>query len=123
MEYIGVNSFRFSISWARFLPSKIYTHTHTYIFFFVFLKLKLICNLKFETEGRFGKVNMAGIKHYNKLINTLLHKVTLIFFNFKCFSYFISYLYALQNPICIFTYLFVCWFVCFFCFFPSPSTI
>ncbi|KAK2973009.1 hypothetical protein RJ640_005552 [Escallonia rubra] len=45
MEYVGVNSFRFSISWARVLP-----------------------------KGRFGKVNMAGIKHYNKLIDALLLK-------------------------------------------------
>ncbi|CAL5412013.1 unnamed protein product [Camellia sinensis] len=45
MENIGVNSYRFSISWARILP-----------------------------KGRFGKVNMAGINHYNDVINALLHK-------------------------------------------------
>ncbi|KAG6695229.1 hypothetical protein I3842_09G086300 [Carya illinoinensis] len=45
MDYIGVNSYRFSISWARILPN-----------------------------GRFGNVNRAGIKHYNDLINTLLRK-------------------------------------------------
>ncbi|XP_017978572.1 PREDICTED: beta-glucosidase 47 isoform X3 [Theobroma cacao] len=43
MNYIGVNSYRFSISWARILP-----------------------------KGRFGSVNKAGINHYNKLINSLL---------------------------------------------------
>ncbi|XWS15598.1 hypothetical protein CRYUN_Cryun34aG0014600 [Craigia yunnanensis] len=43
MNYIGVNSFRFSISWARILP-----------------------------KGRFGSVNKAGINHYDKLINALL---------------------------------------------------
>ncbi|XP_004293271.1 PREDICTED: beta-glucosidase 47 [Fragaria vesca subsp. vesca] len=43
MDYIGVNSYRFSISWARILP-----------------------------KGRFGKVNRAGIDHYNKLIDALL---------------------------------------------------
>ncbi|XP_039016436.1 beta-glucosidase 18-like [Hibiscus syriacus] len=43
MQRIGVNSYRFSISWARILP-----------------------------KGRFGSVNKAGIMHYNKLINTLL---------------------------------------------------
>ncbi|MBA0839642.1 hypothetical protein Goarm_005348, partial [Gossypium armourianum] len=43
MQDIGVNSYRFSISWARILP-----------------------------KGRFGSVNKAGIHHYNKLINTLL---------------------------------------------------
>ncbi|XAR65624.1 Beta-glucosidase [Bertholletia excelsa] len=45
MEYMGVNSFRFSISWARILP-----------------------------KGRFGGVNMAGIKHYNDLLDALLYK-------------------------------------------------
>ncbi|KAJ6767306.1 GLYCOSYL HYDROLASE [Salix purpurea] len=43
MEYIGVNSYRFSISWARILP-----------------------------KGRFGTANRAGINHYNKFINELL---------------------------------------------------
>ncbi|KAK8974099.1 hypothetical protein V6N11_064587 [Hibiscus sabdariffa] len=45
MQHIGVNSYRFSISWARILP-----------------------------KGRFGSVNKAGIMHYNKLINTFLLK-------------------------------------------------
>ncbi|KAL5775428.1 hypothetical protein ACOSP7_012985 [Xanthoceras sorbifolium] len=45
MEYIGVDSYRFSISWARILP-----------------------------KGRFGAVNRAGIDHYNNFINALLLK-------------------------------------------------
>ncbi|KAG5614060.1 hypothetical protein H5410_013884 [Solanum commersonii] len=45
MEDMGVNSFRFSISWARILP-----------------------------KGMYGGVNMAGIQHYNKLIDALLQK-------------------------------------------------
>ncbi|XWS19447.1 hypothetical protein CRYUN_Cryun31cG0016700 [Craigia yunnanensis] len=45
MNYIGVNSYRFSISWARILP-----------------------------KGRLGSTNKANINHYNKLINTLLLK-------------------------------------------------
>ncbi|XP_075667575.1 beta-glucosidase 46-like isoform X2 [Castanea sativa] len=45
MGSLGVNSYRFSISWARILP-----------------------------EGRFGEVNLAGIDFYNKLINVLLLK-------------------------------------------------
>ncbi|KAL3820683.1 hypothetical protein ACJIZ3_006588 [Penstemon smallii] len=45
MEDLGLNSFRFSISWARILP-----------------------------KGRFGNVNMAGVYHYSKLIDALLYK-------------------------------------------------
>ncbi|RDX58671.1 Beta-glucosidase 46, partial [Mucuna pruriens] len=44
MEAIKVNSYRFSISWARILPS------------------------------RFGEVNLAGIDYYNRLIDALLLK-------------------------------------------------
>ncbi|KAJ1428758.1 Glycosyl hydrolases family 1, N-terminal conserved site [Sesbania bispinosa] len=43
MEYIGVNSYRFSLSWARILP-----------------------------KGRFGKVNTAGIDYYIRLIDALV---------------------------------------------------
>ncbi|CAN0852386.1 Beta-glucosidase 46 [Linum grandiflorum] len=45
MSELGVNSYRFSISWARILP-----------------------------KGRFGEVNQHGIDHYNLLINELLHR-------------------------------------------------
>ncbi|KAL3740685.1 hypothetical protein ACJRO7_021889 [Eucalyptus globulus] len=45
MESLGVNSYRFSISWARILP-----------------------------KGRFAEINMAGIHYYNRLINSLLQK-------------------------------------------------
>ncbi|TYI78014.1 hypothetical protein E1A91_D06G181400v1 [Gossypium mustelinum] len=45
MESLGVNSYRFSISWANILP-----------------------------KGRFGYVNVAGIDFYNNLIDALLLK-------------------------------------------------
>ncbi|KAJ4726266.1 Beta-glucosidase, partial [Melia azedarach] len=43
MHSLGVNAYRFSISWVRILP-----------------------------KGRFGEVNPSGIKFYNKLIDNLL---------------------------------------------------
>ncbi|XP_022866868.1 beta-glucosidase 46-like [Olea europaea var. sylvestris] len=45
MASMGVNSYRFSISWGRILP-----------------------------KGKYGAVNLAGIDHYNKLIDALLLK-------------------------------------------------
>ncbi|KAK8992234.1 hypothetical protein V6N11_048323 [Hibiscus sabdariffa] len=55
MHSLGVNSYRFSISWARILP-----------------------------EGRFGEINEAGIEFYNDLIDALLIKgfFTILFFDF-----------------------------------------
>ncbi|PAN39058.1 hypothetical protein PAHAL_7G218000 [Panicum hallii] len=45
MHSLGLDSYRFSLSWSRILP-----------------------------KGRFGGVNPAGIKFYNNLINSLLQK-------------------------------------------------
>ncbi|KAL8151193.1 hypothetical protein V2J09_021001 [Rumex salicifolius] len=45
MADLGVNSYRFSISWARILP-----------------------------KGRYGHINLAGINFYNKLIDALLQQ-------------------------------------------------
>ncbi|RAL39479.1 hypothetical protein DM860_003012 [Cuscuta australis] len=45
MAFLGLNSYKFSISWARILP-----------------------------KGRYGTINMEGIKYYNTLIDALLLK-------------------------------------------------
>ncbi|CAN1826294.1 Beta-glucosidase 46 [Linum perenne] len=45
MKSLGVNSYRFSISWSRILP-----------------------------KGKFGEINQAGIAYYNELIDALLAK-------------------------------------------------
>lgn len=45
MASMGLNSYQFSISWARILP-----------------------------EGRYGPVNLAGIEYYNKVIDSLILK-------------------------------------------------
>ncbi|KAL1226129.1 Beta-glucosidase 45 [Cardamine amara subsp. amara] len=45
MTFLGVNSYRFSISWARILP-----------------------------RGRFGRINSSGIKYYNILIDALISR-------------------------------------------------
>lgn len=44
MKDMGVDAYRFSISWARILP-----------------------------KGTFGDINQPGIQHYNNFINALLH--------------------------------------------------
>ncbi|KAH7545777.1 hypothetical protein FEM48_Zijuj01G0129800 [Ziziphus jujuba var. spinosa] len=44
MKDMGVNAYRFSISWARILP-----------------------------QGRFGNISQTGVEHYNKFIHALLN--------------------------------------------------
>ncbi|KAK4258969.1 hypothetical protein QN277_005356 [Acacia crassicarpa] len=58
MEDVKINSYRFSISWARILP-----------------------------KGRFGEVNWAGINFYNNLINALLLKGIQPFVTVSHFDY------------------------------------
>jgi beta-glucosidase len=75
MEAMKVNSYRFSISWARVLPSMLLN--------LIILNLDITSCLKsilyvnFDTlfaEGRFGEVNSGGINYYNRLIDALLLK-------------------------------------------------
>lgn len=82
MEYIGVNSYRFSIAWARILPSENTIHLlliNVLTSSCSRISKKLVCTsltivLTFEPEGRFGSINKAGIRFYNKLIDQLLRQ-------------------------------------------------
>lgn len=57
LHNLGVNSYRFSISWARILPS-----------------ISRTVHAVLVLRGRLGGVNSAGIAFYNRLINALLQK-------------------------------------------------
>jgi beta-glucosidase len=88
MHSLGVNAYRFSISWARVLPSEFFEYNSSSqmtLFFLVIYhgkslvvhsrgKIKLNCCIDLRTEGRFGSVNPAGLDFYNKIINSLLLK-------------------------------------------------
>ncbi|KAG2262259.1 hypothetical protein Bca52824_069338 [Brassica carinata] len=58
MNYLGVNSYRFSISWSRVLP-----------------------------KGRLGRINDLGIKHYNRLIDALIKNGITPFVTLNHFDY------------------------------------
>ncbi|KAH0943045.1 hypothetical protein HID58_002682, partial [Brassica napus] len=58
MNYLGVNSYRFSISWSRVLP-----------------------------KGRLGSINHLGIKHYNRLIDALIRNGITPFVTLNHFDY------------------------------------
>ncbi|KAJ0258001.1 hypothetical protein HA466_0068780 [Hirschfeldia incana] len=58
MNFLGVNSYRFSISWSRVLP-----------------------------KGRLGGINHLGIKHYNKLIDDLIRNGITPFVTLNHFDY------------------------------------
>ncbi|KFK40644.1 hypothetical protein AALP_AA2G023300 [Arabis alpina] len=58
MTYLGLNSYRLSISWSRVLP-----------------------------KGRFGGVNYLGIKHYNSLIDALIKNGIKPFVTLNHFDY------------------------------------
>ncbi|KAJ9551953.1 hypothetical protein OSB04_015998 [Centaurea solstitialis] len=59
IQSLGVAAYRFSISWARLLPSK--------LSFFSLFKILLVV-----LGGRFGEVNPNGILFYNKILDNLL---------------------------------------------------
>ncbi|CDY25325.1 BnaC01g29940D [Brassica napus] len=58
MNYLGVNSYRFSISWSRVLP-----------------------------KGRLGGINHLGVEHYNRLIDALIRNGITPFVTLNHFDY------------------------------------
>lgn len=73
MKLIGLDSFRFSISWSRILPSKIILFL-SIIYFFNYSILTFCFNFEKKIiEGKLrGGVNPLGVKFYNNVINELL---------------------------------------------------
>lgn len=61
MHSLGVNSYRFSIAWARILPKLLNKGGGCW-------------NSTLPTGGRFGHVNPNGVAFYNALINALLQR-------------------------------------------------
>jgi beta-glucosidase len=78
MHSLGVNSYRFSISWARILPSMLITIINTHprnTLLFNYPPFSSLTNCRWiRAGGRLGGVNSAGIAFYDRLIAALLQK-------------------------------------------------
>lgn len=69
MADIGLEAYRFSISWSRLLPSMVVhelMRTHPSILYESFISI-----LVYVSGGR-GPVNPKGLQYYNNLINELI---------------------------------------------------
>ena len=83
MVDMGMDAYRFSIAWSRIYPSTFFyllkKCTVNLVEFMmnisqrIFIKLMFFYSLLVTLDGT-GKINQAGIDHYNKLINALLAK-------------------------------------------------
>jgi hypothetical protein len=77
MHSLGVNSYRFSISWARILPSmkeKIIHIHNVHGCLTIYPISSLTISRWIIVGGRLGGVNSAGIAFYDRLIVALLQK-------------------------------------------------
>ncbi|MQL85355.1 hypothetical protein Taro_017865 [Colocasia esculenta] len=72
MADMGMDAYRFSISWSRIYPSKQSGSTSSSEYFYVCYRFQIV-SIKSQNYGS-GAVNQAGINHYNNLINALLAK-------------------------------------------------
>ena len=120
MKDLGMDAYRFSISWSRIFPSK------------RFLGLHLLCSLKLENVARlksylFGSIptvlvllsgcfwqlffffwadgtgtpNPEGIQYYSNFIDALIEKGSRIKLIYQC-QHFTIFLCVVQNLICFF---------------------
>ncbi|XP_022877569.1 beta-glucosidase 18-like isoform X1 [Olea europaea var. sylvestris] len=77
LHSLGVDAYRFSISWSRVLPSMHFLspferfHCSCFFLSWVVVFDKHICDYG---GGKFGGVNQAGILFYNKIIDNLLSR-------------------------------------------------
>lgn len=69
MKKVGLDSFRFSISWTRILPSKIIPFN---LPIFIFNIKTEIYGVYFAEGKLSGGVNPVGVQFYNNLIDDLL---------------------------------------------------
>lgn len=71
MNDIGMDAYRFSISWSRIFPSMNYVnYVQNLSFFFCYCSLIPPCILPDGT----GEPNEEGLSYYNSLIDALLDK-------------------------------------------------
>lgn len=91
LHSLGANSYRFSLSWARILPSKFCVYS------FRWLVICLVPNYSIDSltswytsGGRFGRVNPIGVSFYNKILDNLLLKGTVQNFPSTIFFFFIN---------------------------------
>lgn len=74
MKDLGMDAYRFSISWSRIFPSKTwFTSNYFSIPNYSLSVLTWWHNIHLLSDGT-GESNLDGVQYYNNLINALLEK-------------------------------------------------
>ena len=77
MADMGLDAYRFSISWSRIYPSMYGNHGNIILFDnlgFEFHFIRILRSSQYLCAEGKGVVNQKGIEHYNLLIDCLLAK-------------------------------------------------